>query len=159
MNPASAIGENISGGGMQPPDVTGGGDSIQVLQFPSQPGFTESTLLRIRGTLNVPKSFYSLTPGGNEVFAFGIGIVSDTSAAALAVPNPATATGYDWDGWLFLRQAGSVAVEPTGELVDIKAMRKWRGGDSIVFVAGLATGASEVGAPFTMSLRGLFLLP
>jgi len=162
MNPAAALGEDISGGALQPPDVTGGGESVAVLAFPSltNPSFVESTILRIRGTLSVPKSFYSTSAGGNEVFAFGIGLISDQAAEVVtAIPNPATATGYDWDGWLFLRQAGSAPVDPAGEIVDIKAMRKWRGGDSIVFVAGLATGASEVGQPFTMSLRGLFLLP
>jgi len=77
------------------------------------------------------------------------------------VPNPATATGYDWDGWLFLRQSDQATVEAQATIVDVKAMRKWKSGDSIVFVAGLATNdvAGVSGPGFGFSLRGLFLLP
>jgi len=155
-----APGADISGSALTPPDLVAPGDSVSLLQFPSQSGFLESTILRIRGNLTVPKSVYfdgdSLT-----VSAFGIGIVSDDAASALAVPNPATATGYDWDGWLFLRQGNSEALEPNAEIVDVKAMRKWKSGDSIVFVAGLATAtpAGATGSKFAFSLRGLFLLP
>jgi len=108
----------------------------------------------------VTKSLYA-TAGSTTVFAFGIGIVSDAAAEALAVPNPATATGYDWDGWLFIRQSSQIAVDIQGTVVDVKAMRKWKSGDSIVFVMGSATdevgGAASGSASF--SLRGLFLLP
>jgi len=161
MNVGPALGEDISGGNLSAPTLVAPGDSVAVLAFPSQPGFTESTLLRIRGNLTVPKSTYSGSAGNMIVHAFGIGIVSDQSAEALAVPNPATASGYDWDGWMFLRQGNSEALEPNAEIVDVKAMRKWKSGDSIVFVVGLATsqaaGASGTSSKF--SLRGLFLLP
>jgi len=161
MNVAPVFGENISGGGIRPPDLVAPGDSLTLLQFPSQPGLLESTILRIRGILSVPKSSYGRAAGGTTSFCFGIGIVSDSAADALAVPNPATATGYDWDGWLFLRQNVTVPVDPAGEIVDVKAMRKWKSGDSIVFVGGLATSqaAGELGLTFDFSLRGLFLLP
>jgi len=94
-------------------------------------------------------------------FAFGIGIVSDEAAEALAVPNPATATGYDWDGWMFLRNSNQIPVDVQGTIIDVKAMRKWKSGDSIVFVAGSSAGSGggQVGQPFEFSLRGLFLLP
>jgi len=161
--PAGPGGVDLSGGGLQPPDVVSAGNSLALLQFPSQQGFLESTILRIRGSLNVPKSTYldSAVSSGSTSFAFGIGIVSDESAAALAVPNPATSSGYDWDGWMFLRQSDTTALDPAGVIVDVKAMRKWKSGDSIVFVAGLATGqgSGEVGQVFGFSLRGLFLLP
>jgi len=85
--------------------------------------------------------------------------VSDDAAAALAVPNPATATGYDWDGWMFLRQGNSAALEPNAEIVDVKAMRKWKSGDSIVFVAGFSGLGTPTNQVFPFSLRGLFLLP
>jgi len=102
MNVGPAQGEDVSAGGLTPSALVAPGGEISILQFPSQPGFMESTLLRIRGVLSVPKSTYTSAPDGTEVFAFGIGVVSDVSAAASAVPNPATAIGYDWDGWLFL---------------------------------------------------------
>jgi len=153
-----APGLDISGSQLAPPATVGAGDSVALLQFPSQVGFNESTLLRIRGNLTVPKSSYTQS-SSIIVFAFGIGIVSDAAAEALAVPNPATASGYDWDGWLFLRQGNSEALEPNAEIVDVKAMRKWKSGDSIVFVAGLASGEAQVTANFNFSLRGLFLLP
>jgi len=161
MNPSPAVGADLSGGTMNPPDLLGPGETVDVLQFPSQAGFLESTILRIRGSLSVPKSIYVTNQNNNVIQAFGIGVVSDDAASALAVPNPATATGYDWDGWLFLRQSSTVSVDPASEIVDVKSMRKWKSGDSIVFVAGLATlaGAGAVGGVFSMSLRGLFLLP
>jgi len=161
MNAAPAFGEDVSGGALKPPDLVAPGESVAVLQFPSQTGFFESTILRIRGFLNVPKSLYGTAPNEADCFCFGIGIVSDTAAEALAVPNPATATGYDWDGWLFLRQNSTVSVDPAGEIVDVKAMRKWKSGDSIVFVAGSATSdlTGQLGLNFLFSLRGLFLLP
>jgi len=153
-------GFDISGSKLVIPSVSSATGSVGVLQFFSQPGFLESTLLRIRGNLTVPKSLYE---NGTtlEVFCFGIGVVSDDAASALAVPNPATATGYDWDGWLFLRQGNSEALEPNAEIVDVKAMRKWKSGDSIVFVAGGATAnaAGYASTDIKFSLRGLFLLP
>jgi len=160
MNVAQAFGEDQSGGALVPPLQAVGEPTVAILQFPSQAGFFESTILRIRGTLSVPKSLYGTTASDSQISAFGIGIVSDAAAAALAVPNPATATGYDWDGWLFLRQASTVSVDPASEVVDVKAMRKWKSGDSIVFVAGFSDlGGPTQPLPFTFSLRGLFLLP
>jgi len=143
-----------------PPDLAGVGESLAVLQFPSQAGFQESTILRIRGNLDVPKSSYDPV-FFVDIFCFGIGIVSDVSAEALAVPNPATATGYDWDGWLFLRQSNQSTVESQATIVDVKAMRKWKSGDSIVLVAGMSTSnpAGNAALGFGFSLRGLFLLP
>jgi len=162
MNVAAASGSDISGGSLQPAVIPSASEeSVAILQFPSQAGFIESTLLRIRGTIDVPKSLYSIAGGEQDVQAFGIGIVSDQAAEALAVPNPATASGYDWDGWMFLRQSSQVAVSVDGTIMDVKSMRKWQSGDSIVFVAGAAS--SSVGgftpSPISFSLRGLFLLP
>jgi len=161
MNPSFAVGADLSGGTMSPTDLVGPGESVDVLQFFSQPGFLESTILRIRGSLSVPKSTYVTNQNNNEIRAFGIGIVSDEAAEALAVPNPATASGLSWDGWLFVRQSSTVSLDPASEIVDVKAMRKWKSGDSIVFVAGFATlaGSGGAGGVFSMSLRGLFLLP
>jgi len=161
MSVGPFAGEDVSGGALQPPDLPGAGNSVAILQFPSQVGFLESTILRIRGALTVPKSTYTTSPTGTIIFAFGIGIVSDEAASALAVPNPATASGVDWDGWLFLRQSNQSTVEAQATIVDVKAMRKWQSGQSIIFVAGLASElASGTNAlDFGFSLRGLFLLP
>jgi len=158
MNPGPALGFDSSGGAIIPPDVVGGVPTVAVLAFPSQSGFLESTILRIRGNIKIPKSTY-VEGAQSKVFAFGIGIVSDDAATALAVPNPATATGYDWDGWMFLRQGATEALEPNAEIVDVKSMRKWKSGDSIVFVAGLSGASAQTGIAFEFSLRGLFLLP
>jgi len=161
MNTFPVLGEDISGSILSPPQALQGAPTVAVLAFPSQSGFLESTILRIRGTLAVPKSTYSTGLALSENFTFGIGIVSDDAALALAVPNPATATGYDWDGWMFLRSHSTTPVDPAGEIVDIKAMRIWKSGDSIVFVAGFSTDDPALvgGGSFTFSLRGLFLLP
>ena len=160
MNTQPATGNDISGSNLFPPTLVAAGDSLSLIQFPSQAGFQESTILRIRGSLMVPKSSYADSSNA-DAFAFGIGVVSDQAAENLAVPNPATATGYDWDGWLFLRQSPSAAVDVTGTIVDVKAMRKWKSGDSIVFVAGMATSSvgGLTGIAFEFTLRGLFLLP
>jgi len=162
MNLGPARGEDIIGSALLPPDIVAGpGESVAVLQFPSQAGFIESTILRIRGYVDVPKSASSIGADGSSATAFGIGIVSDQAATALAVPNPATATGQDWDGWMFLRSSSQIAVDINGTMLDIKSMRKWQSGDSIVVVAGAATtaagGYSSLSVAF--SLRGLFLLP
>jgi len=161
MNSLPLLGSDLSGSALGPANIPAVGESVSILQFPSQAGFIESTLLRIRGTISVPKSTYSAGAGNSSLQAFGIGIVSDQAAEALAVPNPATSTGYDWDGWMFLRQSTEVAVDVTGTVVDVKAMRKWKSGDSIVFVAGAATDVVAGFNPANVffSLRGLFLLP
>jgi len=100
MNVASGFGENLSGGSLVPPDILSAGESLSAVTFPSQPGFIESTILRIRGSLSVPKSTYNPLAAQTSIFAFGIGIISDRSALLTdAIPNPATASGYDWDGW------------------------------------------------------------
>jgi len=162
MNVLPFFGKDLAGGELLPPPIAGVGESVSLLQFPSQAGFIESTILRIRGSITVPKSIYTSDASDNTtITAFGIGIVSDQAAEALAVPNPATSTGYDWDGWMFLRQSGLDPLDANATTVDVKAMRKWQSGDSIVFVAGAATdavaGYTSIAVDF--SLRGLFLLP
>jgi len=126
--------------------------------------FRESTILRIRGYVDMPKS----TPTAlalTTVFAFGIGIVSDEAAglgSTGAVPNPATITGQDWDGWMFLRTSSQIALDITGTVVDIKAMRKWKSGDSLIFAFGSFTD-DPAGTPTSASclhnFRVLILLP
>jgi len=164
MNAAPGFGEDIAGGSLGTATLGAPGEDVGVLVFPSSTNqaFAESTILRIRGVLNVPKSTSVNQADMTSVFAFGIGIISEQASEVLtAIPNPATASGWDWDGWMFLRNNYTTPVDPAGEIVDVKAMRKWHSGDSIVFVAGVATSevAGEVGQIFQFSLRGLFLLP
>jgi len=163
MNTGPALGFDGSCSQLTTQALVAPGAVVAALTFPSSlnQGFAESTLLRIRGTVAVPKSNPS-SVGNSECVAFGIGIISEQAAQVLtAIPNPATASGYDWDGWLFLRQNFTAVLDPAGEIVDIKAMRKWKSGDSIVFVLGMATdkaaGMAQVITQF--SLRGLLLLP
>nr|APC94150.1 hypothetical protein [uncultured marine virus] len=161
MNFLPVQGVDMSGGGLTPAAVAvGPGSGLTLLQFPSQPGFAESTILRIRGMVDIPKSIIGGS-GTNEITAFGIGVVSDAAAEGLSVPNPATETGYDWDGWMFVRQSTQTAVDTQGTQVDVKSMRKWKSGDSIVFVCGGSTDviAGAVFSQIKWSLRGLFLLP
>jgi len=164
MNVAGGLGFDASGGGLFLPTTASPGEDLAALVFPSStnPSFAESTILRIRGVVNVPKSSYSSSQSGIECFAFGIGIISDQAAEVqTAIPNPATATGYDWDGWLTVRQSDVPPLDSNATVIDVKAMRKWRSGDSIVFVFGSASGipAGYSGVTCGFSLRGLFLLP
>jgi len=165
MNPAVALGEDLAGGALKPADLVAPGDSTAILAFPSllNPTFAESTVLRIRGYLEVPKSLVSSVLGSaTTVYAFGIGIVTDQAASVVgAVPNPATVSGQDWDGWMFLRSSNQALVDVTGTIVDIKAMRKWQSGDALVFVAGMATSlpAGDLGLIFSFNFRTLLLLP
>jgi len=164
MTGHSVAGDDVSAMRLIPPTLVAPGASYETLVFQSQPGFFESTILRIRGSLTVPKSIFGTAGGGaTTIFKFGIGLVSDTAALITdGIPNPATATGVDWDGWMFLRGSSDQApVDIQGTMVDVKAMRKWKSGDSIVLVAGMATdvAAGASGVAFDGALRGLFLLP
>jgi len=162
MNVNAGLGIDQAGGTLLP-NAPAAGEDVAVLAFPSSlnQAFAESTILRIRGSLEIPESTWTSTGVGNITFGFGIAIISEQAAEVLtAIPNPATATGYDWDGWMFLRVGPLKALDSAGTIVDVKSMRKWRSGDSIVFVAGVATnlGGGATGS-FNFSLRGLFLLP
>jgi len=126
----------------------------------NNPDIAESTILRIRGFLEVQKT--SSLVGGTDAYAFGICVASEHSAAVVdGVPNPASAEGADWDGWMFLRSSTEVAVDIQGTIVDVKAMRKIKSGDALCLVAGFSTNNSSGGpvGTFVGSLRGLFLLP
>jgi len=164
MNVSPGQGNDLSGGGLTPPDLVGAGESSKSLVFLSSgnEALAESTLLRIRGSLDFPGNTISPSNASNEIFCFGIGVVSDTAATfETGIPNPATGVGYDWDGWMFLRSSSLKPADANATLVDVKSMRKWRSGESIVFVAGMATNnvAGMLGQQFQFNLRGLFLLP
>jgi len=156
--------EDVIGTQLLPPGLIAAGESASILAFSTadNPSFAESTILRIRGYVDVPKSTTDTGVAFQTAFAFGIGIVTEQAAdSVIGIPNPATITGQDWDGWLFLRSSNQIALDITGTMLDVKAMRKWKGGESIVLVAGFAMAkvAGDTTQPFSMSMRGLFLKP
>jgi len=121
--------------------------------------FLEGTIVRIRGSLALGKS--TLLVAGSSSEAFGIGFVTNEAFNASAIPNPATAVGADWDGWLFYRSTPLDTVEANAGLVDSKAMRKWNDGMTLVLVAGAASDNASPLAPSgaQFQARILILLP
>jgi len=114
--------------------------------------------MRIRGSIAVPAS--SPEPVNGATFAFGIAMVTDEAAKAGSVPNPATALGADWDGWLFYRANVLFPADANATVFDAKAMRKFNGGTSLVMVAGVATDAAAgvTAGVVDVVARALFLL-
>jgi len=157
--------EDIAGFTLSPPTLASPGSSLQLLStdgFGASPSILESTILRIRGFLDIPKSDYDENAANaTTVRAFGIGLVTNEAAQSAAVPNPATVLGAEWDGWMFLRSSTQVALDITGTLLDVKAMRKFETGMSLVFVAGAATDlpAGVIPGLYKCNPRLLFLLP
>ncbi len=129
----------------------------------------ESTLLRLRGSLELPKNDVQDGAGaiqGITTHAFGVGVMESSAAALGAFPNPASPLGSDWDGWMFYRSQEQGALDANAGIVDVKSMRKLQGGYSLILVFGAYKApfdaldivfAGDVEAFFT--LRGLFLLP
>jgi len=160
----TAVGDSFNGFQLDSGSTAGPGGSTGILFFDSASaaaiGLLEGTLIRMRGSILVPKSVI-LSGAGSIVTAFGIGFVTDEAALAGAVPNPASATGADWDGWMFYRSTVLDTVESNAGILDVKSMRKWNSGMSLVMVAGMETDA--VGGAVTQNvdavIRGLFLLP
>jgi len=157
--------ENIAGTSFLPPDIGFAGGTIDTTFITADGAaqITESTILRIRGYVSIPKSSPTTTDDFSTVFAFGVGVVTEEAAfsGGDAIPNPATKSGASWDGWMFLRSSSEVAVDVQGTMLDIKAKRKFQSGTALIFVAGMATSkvAGETAQPFLGSLRALFLLP
>jgi len=125
----------------------------------------ESTILRLRGSLNMPKN----AVGGSALtfFAFGIGVMEATAAALGGFPNPATPEGGAWDGWLQYRSQQTAQLDANASIFDAKSMRKVQSGYAIVVVFGRyrastdgqVLGASGVNDSMQLNARGLILLP
>ena len=158
-------GSEVTGNLLEIPDIAGAAGSSLVVSGITSPaaaqlGLLEGTIMRIRGSIEVPKSTISNVATKITV-AYGIGFVTDEAFAVSAVPNPATPEGADWDGWLFYRAQLQGSLDANAGIVDSKAMRKWQSGMTFVQVAGQATDlvggttAQNVATIF----RGLFLLP
>jgi len=124
----------------------------------------ESTLLRLRGSINMPKNEHSATSTTN--FAVGIGVMEAGAASLGAFPNPATPDGGAWDGWMFYRSQQQSNLDANSGVIDVKAMRKMQGGQSFVIVFGLNKGTPDGSVAggtsaelMAINLRGLILLP
>jgi len=121
----------------------------------------ESTILRIRGSLEVDKN--SATANEVSTFAFGIGVIERTAAEAGVVPNPASPEGANWDGWMFYRSSQLPTVEAQASIVDVKSMRKLQSGNALIIVAGShiaeeVSGTATLAPAIDMSFNGRFLL-
>ena len=123
----------------------------------------ESTILRLRGSINLPKNQYATAVMN---YALGIGVMEATAAALGAFPNPASPEGGVWDGWMFYRSQQASALDANASIFDVKAMRKVQSGQAIIVVFGeyavqvdgtLLPPIAEVFCEFNM--RGLILLP
>jgi len=123
----------------------------------------ESTLMRIRGSLNQAKNSVSATT--QEVQAFGIGVMEQTAALLGSFPNPADPEGANWDGWMFYRSINTAILDAEATIMDVKSMRKVQSGYALVMVAGshgVTLDGSQLPAPAInteLTARGLFLLP
>jgi len=124
----------------------------------------ESTILRIRGSLQLQKNTFAGTL--QDDFAFGIGVMETGAANLAAFPNPATEAGSDWDGWMFHRSINSGVLDAASTFVDVKAMRKVESGYSLILVyGGVQTDIADTGLADAPSLtaqftgRALVLLP
>jgi len=124
----------------------------------------ESTILRIRGSLELPKN----SVAGNECIthAVGIGVMERTAAELGAVPNPASPAGASWDGWMFYRSTMLPPVEAESSLFDVKSMRKVQGGYAVIVVAGSYAATDVIADPVNapaidakLVARALILLP
>ena len=142
-----------------PAQVAAGSDATLLFFGTSlNPGLAESTILRIRGSIDVPKSVDSGV-GSHIQIAFGICVVPELSAGV--TPNPATLEGQNWDGWMFLRSSTQIALDVQGTMLDVKAQRKIKSGDALVLIAGVATDQSGGAAEQIVfgNVRALVLLP
>ncbi len=126
----------------------------------------ESTVLRIRGSLNQDKNTADSATGEFNTFAFGIGVMETGAAFLASFPNPATRLGSDWDGWMFYRSIFTGILDANASVADVKAMRKLQSGYSLVFVYGQeynsrldAVSTIAVTGLAQLTARGLFLLP
>ncbi len=153
-----------------PVGSTPGSSSFASFTFVSgkSPGLIdpESTIMRIRGSLIQDKNSADSATGEFNTFAFGMGVMETTAASTPTLPNPATALGAGWDGWMFYRSISTSILDAEASIVDVKAMRKVQSGYSLFFVYGQeynsrldAVSTIAVTGLAQLTARGLFLLP
>ncbi len=130
-----------------------GGDEFSMLP-------EESTILRIRGTLDFPKNVKgSIAQVVNAQYLWGIGVTDIRGIVNGA--NPLPITDSDWDGWMLLRGGTLPPLDATGTILDIKSMRKLKTGDALFIAVQSVNGASVIApaAEWFFDLRLLILLP
>jgi len=124
----------------------------------------ESTILRVRGSLNMVKNVIA----GVEILtvAYGMGVMETGALLQGAAPNPASPDGSNWDGWMFYRSLNSAVVDAASTMIDVKAMRKIQSGYSFFFAFGVyimttddSVATTPIVATSEITARGLFLLP
>jgi len=118
----------------------------------------ECTILRIRGSLVFPKYIVGAGAGAVDCsFGMGVSGISDLDSNSY----PAPISDADWDGWMFKRAGAVSPVDPTGAIVDVKAMRKIKSGDAFfVQVEAVPESTTSTAALFwQFDLRLLVLLP
>ncbi len=98
------------------------------------------TMIRVRGLLNVSVQSASAAADG-MLGAFGIGIFpTEATAVAGATSVKTPLTDMQWDGWLWHQFFSEIRETSAGNqhgrhyVIDSKAMRKLRLGDSIALV-------------------------
>jgi len=167
---SSGIGEQTPNMNLPLPAATATGpsfsDSVGLVSDPILDKIpAESTILRMRGSVNLPKNSIVDT---DDVYSFAIGIgVMEAGAAALgAFPNPATPEGGAWDGWMFFRSQQQGAADANAGIVDIKSMRKVQSGSAMILVFGRFIASDDGSIPAnilaevaSINLRALILLP
>ncbi len=119
----------------------------------------ESTILRMRGSLVFPKTDGTPTAGLGVTTQFALGIGVASIRAIVGGSSPLPISDADWDGWMFLRQSAVAPLDSVGTIVDVKSMRKLRGGDALFIAAETINQATGVSGQWTMDLRLLILLP
>ncbi len=120
---------------------------------------TESTVLRIRGQVTVPKSAAAALFTAQ---AWGVCVLDLPTDPLTSDDIPGPLSAPEWDGWMFIRgPSDQVAVDVQGTMYDVKAMRKVEGGKRLAFVSELYADAVS-GTPQQMptySARVLLALP
>jgi len=127
---------------------------------PSENGIpTESTVLRIRGQVEVAKS--TLAGGDDQLFAFGICVIDLPSFPTSTDDLPGPMSAPEWDGWMFIRGPslfGPLDVNATA--YDVKAMRKIEGGQRLAFIQeAYSQDGTAIMSGTNFSARVLLALP
>jgi len=126
---------------IQPPAITPAVDGyarVVDIFLPGSPSEnaipTESTVLRIRGFVEVGKSV--LATGMDQIQAFGICVLDLPNDPGDTDDLPGPMSAPEWDGWMFLRGPTTQSpVDIMGTPYDVKAMRKLDGGQRLCFVS------------------------
>ena len=121
---------------------------------------TTTTIIRVRGLLGIRQT--SLTAGGENIGGYGIAIVSDQAfaAGAASLPGPWTDLDYPWVvhqmwafSWAVADATGREISSPLATVIDNKAMRKVKSGETVVTLAESQAGAVTIMAPFRMLVK------